>query len=67
MEKAAPGKRFIPAPPEANCACNDCPYMKLNTMEKLYRCMKNRTPQIVMDPAVMDKALIPIQRMLSMS
>ncbi len=67
MMKSAPGKEFIPAPPEANCACNDCPYMKLNTMEKLYLCMKNRTPEIRMDTAVLQQALIPIQRMLSMS
>ncbi len=67
MEKSAPGKKFIPAPPDANCACNECPYMKLNTMEKLYLCMKNRTPEITLDPDVMRRALIPIQRMLEMS
>ena len=67
MMKSAPGKEFIPAPPEANCACNDCPYMKLNTMEKLYLCMKHRTPEIVMDPEVLQQALAPIQRMLAMS
>jgi quinolinate synthase len=67
MIKSAPGKEFIPAPPEANCACNDCPYMKLNTMEKLYLCMKNRSPEITMDPGVMEKALVPIRRMLAMS
>ncbi len=67
MEKAAPGKKFIPAPPDANCACNECPYMKLNTMEKLYLCMKNRAPQITLEPDVMRRALVPIQRMLEMS
>lgn len=67
MIKSAPGKEFIPAPPEANCACNDCPYMKLNTMEKLALCMKNRTPEILMDADVLQQALIPIRRMLSMS
>jgi quinolinate synthase len=67
MRKAAPEKEFIPAPPEANCACNDCPYMKLNTMEKLYLCMKNRSPEIVLDWATAEKALIPIKRMLEMS
>lgn len=67
MAKLAPSKTLIPAPPEANCACNDCPYMKLNTMEKLYACMKNRSPEIVMDREIMRRALIPIQRMLSMS
>jgi quinolinate synthase len=67
MQKAAPDKVFIPAPPEANCACNDCPYMKLNTMEKLYACMKNRSPEITLGDRVMARALAPIQRMLSMS
>jgi quinolinate synthase len=67
MRKAAPQKEFIPAPPEANCACNDCPYMKLNTMEKLYLCMKNRSPEIILDPLIAEKALRPIERMLSMS
>ncbi len=67
MRKRAPEKELIPAPPDTNCACNDCPYMKLNTMEKLYLCMKNRSPEITLDPAIMEKALIPIQRMLAMS
>jgi quinolinate synthase len=67
MEKAAPEKKFIPAPPEANCSCNECPYMKLNTMEKLYLCMKNRSPEIVLPPSIMEKALLPIRRMLEMS
>jgi quinolinate synthase len=67
MQKAAPAKEFIPAPPEANCACNNCPYMKLNTLEKLYRCMQERSPRIELDPRVRARALAPIQRMLSMS
>lgn len=67
MQRLAPDKILIPAPPDANCACNDCPHMKLNTMEKLYLCMKNRSPEIVMDPVLMEKALAPIQRMLAMS
>jgi quinolinate synthase len=67
MEKLAPHKRYIAAPPDANCSCNECPYMKLNTMEKLYLCMKNRSPEITMDPGTMEQALAPIQRMLSMS
>ena len=67
MRKAAPDKILIPAPPEKNCACNDCPYMKLNTMEKLYNCMKNKEPQIVMDGETMRKGLAPIERMLEMS
>ncbi len=67
MQKLAPKKVLIPAPPDANCACNECPHMKLNTMEKLYLCMKNRTPEITMDPVLMEKALQPIRRMLAMS
>jgi len=67
IEKLAPQKEYIAAPPEANCSCNECPYMKLNTMEKLYLCMKNRSPEISMDPGIMEKALVPIQRMLVMS
>jgi quinolinate synthase len=67
MKKAAPAKEFIPAPPEANCACNNCPYMKLNTLEKLYLCMKERSPRIELDPVLRERALAPIQRMLAMS
>jgi quinolinate synthase len=67
MRKLAPDKELIAAPPDENCACNECPYMKLNTMEKLYLCMKNRSPEITLDPELMEKALLPIQRMLAMS
>jgi quinolinate synthase len=68
MEKARPDKKFIPAPPEDDtCACNNCPYMKLNTMEKLYLCMKNKTPQIEMPEDLRLAALKPIERMLQMS
>ncbi len=67
MEKAAPEKTFLAAPPEANCSCNECPYMKLNTMEKLFACMQNRAPEIVLPPSILEKALLPIQRMLAMS
>ncbi len=67
MEKHCPGKHFYPAPPDANCACNECPHMKRNTMEKLYLCMKNRTPEITMDEDLRLRALTPIQRMLEMS
>ncbi|HTO95212.1 MAG TPA: quinolinate synthase NadA [Bacteroidota bacterium] len=67
MQKSCPDKTFIPAPPEANCACNDCPYMKLNTMEKLLACMKNRSPEITLSDSVIAKARIPIERMLTMS
>ena len=67
MEKASPHKLFIPAPPEKNCNCNECPFMKLNTLEKLYLCMKNGKPEISMDDETMAKALKPIERMLEMS
>ncbi|MFA6542679.1 MAG: quinolinate synthase NadA [Bacteroidota bacterium] len=67
MEKNTSGKTFLPLPPDANCACNECPHMKRNTMEKLYLCMKNMNPQIEMDPELLRRALKPIQRMLDMS
>ncbi|MGE5400010.1 MAG: quinolinate synthase NadA [Ignavibacteriales bacterium] len=67
MEKHAPGKLYIPAPPENSCACNNCPYMKKNTMEKLYLCMKNTYPRIEMEESLRLRALKPIERMLEMS
>ena len=67
MERACPTKRFIAAPPDHACACNECPHMKLNTLEKLHLCMRNRTPEIVMDEALRLRALRPIERMLEMS
>jgi quinolinate synthase len=67
MEKACPGKTFIPAPPESDCACNLCPHMRLNTLKKLYLCMKNRSPEITMDEGLRLRALRPIERMLQMS
>ncbi len=68
MQKYCPEKIFIPAPPNDNsCSCNECPYMKLNTLEKLYLCMKNRSPEIIIKEDLRQRALIPIQRMLEMS
>ncbi|MBL0097652.1 MAG: quinolinate synthase NadA [Bacteroidetes bacterium] len=67
MAKASPTKTFIPAPPNNNCACNDCPHMKLNTLEKLYLCMKHERPEVTIDPALFDAALKPLQRMLEIS
>jgi len=67
MQKACPEKLFIPAPPEENCACNQCPYMKLNTMEKVYLCMQHRSPEIVLDNEIIERALLPLQRMMQMS
>jgi len=67
MQKQAPYKRFIPAPPINSCACNECPYMRLNTLEKLYWAMKNRAPEIALSEETRLAALRPIQRMLEMS
>jgi quinolinate synthase len=67
MEKAAPDKRFIPAPAMNNCACNECPFMRLNTLEKLYLAMKNKAPEITLAEDIRLAALKPIQRMLEMS
>lgn len=67
MQLASPGKTFIPAPPNNNCACNECPYMKLNTLEKLYLCMKYELPEITMEENLRKAALRPIQRMLEIS
>ncbi|MBR8829192.1 MAG: quinolinate synthase NadA [Gomphosphaeria aponina SAG 52.96 = DSM 107014] len=67
MEKAAPEKTFIPAPSMTNCACNECPHMRLNTLEKLYLAMKNRSPEIILPEEIRVAALRPIQRMLEMS
>jgi quinolinate synthase len=68
MEKASPHKLFIPAPAiKENCACNECPYMRLNTLEKLYLCMKNKSPELTLPEKTRQAALIPMQRMLAMS
>lgn len=67
MQKETPHKQFIPAPPINTCACNECPYMRLNTLEKLYWVMKNRTPEIKLSEQMRLAALRPIQRMLEMS
>jgi len=67
MEKETPGKSFIPAPPMNSCACNECPHMRLNTLEKLYLSMKNRSPEITLPEDIRIAALRPIQRMLEMS
>ena len=67
MQKDAPAKTFIPAPPDNSCACNDCPHMKLNTLEKLYLCMEYETPEITMPEDLRIASLKPIQRMLEIS
>ena len=68
MAKEAPGKELIPAPPEdETCACNLCPYMRLNTMEKLYMALRDLSPQVDVPEKIRVKALVPIERMLEMS
>ncbi len=68
MQKQSPDKHFIPAPPEDNtCACNECNFMRLNTLEKLYFCLKDETPEIEVDEAISEKAVKPILKMLEIS
>lgn len=71
MQKACPDKEFIPVPPETTesigCHCNECEYMRLNTLEKLYACLKVEAPEIEVDAQIAKKAVLPIQRMLEMS
>jgi quinolinate synthase len=67
MAKRAPNKTLIPAPPNNNCACNDCPHMKLNTLEKLHACLKNETPEIVMNEVLRKQAEKSILKMLEIS
>ncbi len=67
MQKASPNKTFIPAPPNNSCACNDCPHMKLNTLEKLYLCLKYEAPEILMDEDLLSAAKKPIEEMLKIS
>ncbi len=67
MQKDCPDKTFIPAPPDdaTTCGCNDCAYMKLNTLEKLYRCLRDETPEVTIDPEIAEAARRPIERMLN--
>ncbi len=67
MEKASPNKIFIPAPPDNSCACNDCPHMKRNTLEKLYLCIKNGLPEVTVPLNIIKRAQLPIERMLDIS
>jgi quinolinate synthase len=67
MQKGAPNKVFIPAPPEANCACNECPHMRKNTMEKTYLALRDLSPQLEMRADLLEKARLPIERMLALS
>ena len=68
MHKQCPDKEFIPAPPNAGmCACNECNFMRMNTMEKLYACLRDESPAIEVDPAIAARAVKPIERMLDIS
>ena len=68
MKLQSPGKTFYPAPSDdPNCMCSDCNFMKLNTLEKLYNCLKNESPEIQLDDSLSEKALKPIKRMLEIS
>lgn len=68
MQRKCPGKTFIPAPPEeAGCQCNNCDYMKLNTLEKVARALRDEAPEIIVDKETAEKALKPIERMLELS
>jgi len=67
MALRSPDKTFIPAPPDNACACNECPHMKLNTLEKLYLCLSYELPEISLDPDLMQKAYAPMQRMMDIS
>lgn len=67
MEKESPQKTFIPAPPDNSCACNECPHMKRNTLEKVYLAMKYEVPEILIPVELMDAARKPVQRMLDLS
>ena len=67
MQKASPHKTFIPAPPNNTCACNECPHMRLNTLEKLYLCMKYELPEVTLPQWVIDQGVASIDRMLEVS
>ena len=67
MRKDSPDKTFIPAPPESGCNCSQCPHMRLNTIEKLYNCLKYEQPEIILEESVRQRALKPITRMMEMS
>ena len=68
MQKKCPQKKFIPAPPnDSTCGCNECNFMRLNTLEKLYNCLKYEFPEVTVDPEVSREAVKPIKRMLEIS
>jgi quinolinate synthase len=72
LQRTCPEKEFIPVPPEISesgleCSCNECQYMKLNTLEKVYNCLKNESPKIEINPEIAREAVKPIERMLELS
>ncbi len=67
MQKASPDKTFIPAPPNNTCACNECPHMRRNTLEKLYLCMKYELPEIILPEWIIEQGVASIDRMLEIS
>ena len=69
MQKEVPGKTLIPAPAKEDntCACSECAFMKMNTLRKLYNCLENETPEITLEPQLIEKAYLPIQKMLKIS
>ena len=67
MERSSPDKKFFPAPPNNTCACNECPHMKRNTMEKLFLCMEYEQPEIILEDWIIEKGLKSIERMLEIS
>jgi quinolinate synthase len=67
MQQASPGKKFIPSPPNQSCACNDCPFMKLNTLEKVVRCLEEENPEVHLSEDLRTRAEAPLLRMLEWS
>jgi quinolinate synthase len=72
LQRTCPDKEFIPVPPEISesgleCSCNECQYMKLNTLQNVYDCLKNESPAIEIDPEIAKEAVKPIERMLALS
>ena len=66
LERECPGKKFIPAPTD-NCRCNECKFMKMNTLEKVYDCMAKLSPQLHLTPEIIARARLPLERMLEIS
>ena len=67
LQKECPDKKFIPAPTRQSAACNECKFMKMNTLEKLHDCMERLEPRIELPQRILDRARLPIERMLEIS